>query len=64
MGRTVAVIWHASFSLAAGVLYFFFVLPRTPELMGQTSHTLGTAIFVSPVQRHLRDEPVRSKIGT
>lgn len=46
MGRTVAVIWHASFSLAAGVLYFFFVLPRTPELMGQTSHTLGTAMRI------------------
>ena len=46
MGRTVAVIWHASFSLAAGVLYFFFVLPRTPELMGQISPTLGTAMRV------------------
>ena len=46
MGRTVAVIWHASFSLAAGVLYFFFVLPRTPELMGQTSPTLGTAMRI------------------
>ncbi|MEC9325351.1 MAG: hypothetical protein VYB90_16075 [Actinomycetota bacterium] len=46
MGRTVAVIWHASFSHAAGVLYFFFVLPRTPELMGQTSHTLGTAMRI------------------
>ncbi|MDY6999417.1 MAG: hypothetical protein SW019_22720 [Actinomycetota bacterium] len=46
MGRTVAVIWHASFSLAAGVLYFFFVLPRTPELLGQTSPTLGTVLRI------------------
>ncbi|GAB3216704.1 hypothetical protein [Mycolicibacterium hippocampi] len=46
MGRTVAVIWHASFSIAAGVLYFFFVLPRTPELLGQTSPTLGTALRI------------------
>lgn len=46
MGRTVAVIWHASFSIAAGVLYFFFVLPRTPELVGDTSPTLGTVLRV------------------
>ncbi|MGQ9347458.1 hypothetical protein [Mycolicibacterium gilvum] len=46
MGRTAAVIWHASFSIAAGVLYFFFVLPRTPELLGDTSHTLGTALRI------------------
>lgn len=46
MGRTAAVIWHASFSIAAGVLYFFFVLPRTPELLGDTSHTLGTAMRI------------------
>lgn len=46
MGRTAAVIWHASFSIAAGVLYFFFVLPRTPELLGDTSHTLGTVLRV------------------
>ena len=32
MGRKVAILWHASFSIAAGVLYFFFVLPRWPEL--------------------------------
>jgi hypothetical protein len=43
MGRRVAVFWHATFSLAAGVLYFFFVLPRWPELTGDTSHALGTA---------------------
>lgn len=46
MGRTAAVIWHASFSIAAGVLYFFFVLPRTPELLGQISPTLGTALRI------------------
>ncbi|GAC1396437.1 MAG: lipid uptake coordinator LucA [Mycobacterium sp.] len=46
MGRTVAVVWHASFSIAAGVLYFFFVLPRWPELVGDTSHTLGTAMRI------------------
>ncbi|CAA0133705.1 Lipid uptake coordinator A [Mycolicibacterium vanbaalenii] len=46
MGRTVAVIWHASFCIAAGVLYFFFVLPRTPELLGQTSPTLGTVLRI------------------
>ena len=46
MGRTAAVIWHASFSIAAGVLYFFFVLPRTLELLGHTSHTLGTSLRI------------------
>jgi hypothetical protein len=46
MGRTVAVVWHASFSVAAGVLYFFFVLPRTYELLGDTSHTLGTVLRI------------------
>ncbi len=46
MGRKVAVAWHASFSIAAGVLYFFFVLPRWPELMGSTSHTLGTVLRI------------------
>jgi hypothetical protein len=43
MGRRVATLWHATFSIAAGVLYFFFVLPRWPELMGETTHTVGTA---------------------
>jgi MFS family permease len=46
MSRTVAVVWHASFSIAAGVLYFFFVLPRWPELLGDTSHTLGTVLRI------------------
>jgi hypothetical protein len=43
MRRGVAMFWHATFVIAAGVLYFFFVLPRWPELMGDTSHALGTA---------------------
>jgi hypothetical protein len=46
MSRTVAVIWHALFSVAAGVLYFFFVLPRWWELSGETSHTLGTVLRI------------------
>jgi hypothetical protein len=46
MGRKVAVAWHASFSIGAGILYFFFVLPRWPELMGSTSHTLGTMLRI------------------
>jgi hypothetical protein len=46
MSRTVAVVWHASFSVAAGVLYFFFVLPRWWELTGDTSHTLGTVLRI------------------
>ena len=46
MSRTVAVVWHASFSNAAGVHYFFFVLPRWPELLGDTSHTLGTVLRI------------------
>jgi hypothetical protein len=46
MGRKAAIVWHATFSIAAGVLYFFFVLPRWPELMGDTSHTLGTVVRI------------------
>jgi hypothetical protein len=46
MGRKVAMLWHASFSIGAGVLYFFFVLPRWPELMGDTTHALGTALRI------------------
>jgi hypothetical protein len=46
MGRKVAMLWHASFSIGAGVLYFFFVLPRWHELMGDTTHSLGTALRV------------------
>jgi hypothetical protein len=46
MRRWVAVLWHASFSALAAVIYFFFVLPRWYELMGETSHTLGTVLRI------------------
>jgi hypothetical protein len=46
MGRRAAKFWHATSSVAAGVLYFFFVLPRWPELMGDTSHALGTVVRI------------------
>jgi hypothetical protein len=43
MARKWAILWHALFSIGAGFLYFYFVLPRWLELMGDTAHTLGTA---------------------
>ena len=43
MGRKVAIPWHLVFSIGAGVLYFFCVLPRWSELMGDTSRGLGMA---------------------
>lgn len=46
MRRWIAVLWNTSFLVLAGVLYFFFVLPRWPELLGSTSHTLGTALRI------------------
>jgi hypothetical protein len=46
MGRKAAVVWHAAFSIIAGLLYFGFVLPRWWELMGDTSHALGTALRI------------------
>jgi hypothetical protein len=46
MGRKVAVLWHLLFSIGAGVLYFFFVLPRWPELMGDTTHSSGTTLRI------------------
>ncbi|KJX74678.1 membrane protein [Mycobacterium lepromatosis] len=46
MGRKVATLWHASFSIGAGVLYVYFVLPRWPELIGETTHTLGTTLRI------------------
>jgi hypothetical protein len=46
MRRRVAIFWHAALWLVAGVLYFFFVLPRWPELTGDTSHGLGTAVRI------------------
>ncbi|RFD26839.1 hypothetical protein MUBE_03345 [Mycobacterium uberis] len=47
MGRKVATLWHGSFSIGAGVLYFYFALPRWPELMGETTHTLGTTLRIT-----------------
>ncbi|BBY03154.1 hypothetical protein [Mycobacterium seoulense] len=47
MGRKIAVPWHLLFSLVAGALYFLFVLPRWPELMGDTTHSLGTALRIT-----------------
>jgi hypothetical protein len=46
MGRRAAVVWHATFSIVAGVLYFTFVLPRWWELIGNTTHTLGTVVRI------------------
>jgi MFS family permease len=46
MGRNVAVVWHAAFCIAAGVLYFFFVLPRWPELLGDWPFGLGMAMRI------------------
>lgn len=46
MGRKAAVFWHATLSIIAGFLYFCFVLPRWWELMGNTTHTLGTAVRI------------------
>lgn len=46
MSRKVAVVWHALFSIAAGVVYFFFVIPRWWEFAGDTSHTLGTVLRI------------------
>jgi hypothetical protein len=46
MGRKVAIPWHAGFSIVAGVLYFYFVLPRWGELMGETSHGVGTTMRI------------------
>ena len=44
MGRAAATAVHLTLSVLAGVLYFLFVLPRWWELMGDTSHTLGTVL--------------------
>lgn len=37
---------HAALSLIAGLLFFFFVLPRWPELNGATGHTFGTGMRI------------------
>lgn len=47
MRRGIAVTWHSVSFLISAALYFFFVLPRWPELMGDTSHTLGTVLRIA-----------------
>ena len=47
MRRGIAVTWHLVSFLSSVALYFFFVLPRWPELMGDTSHTLGTVLRIA-----------------
>lgn len=47
MRRGIAVTWHLVSFLISAALYFFFVLPRWPELMGETSHTLGTVLRIA-----------------
>ena len=47
MRRGIAVAWHLVSFLISAALYFFFVLPRWPELMGDTSHTLGTVLRIA-----------------
>ncbi len=46
MGRVAATAVHLTLWVLAGVLYFLFILPRWWELMGDTSHTLGTVLRI------------------
>jgi hypothetical protein len=46
MRRWIAVLWNTSFLVLAGILYFFFVLPRWNELTGDWSHTIGTVLRI------------------
>jgi hypothetical protein len=46
MRRWIAVLWHASFFVIAGALYFFFVLPRWFELTGEWPVGLGLAMRI------------------
>ncbi|MDT5224240.1 MAG: hypothetical protein QOG19_1647 [Mycobacterium sp.] len=46
MGRKVAMLWHASFSIGAGVLFFYFALPRWAELVGDVSHAVGIGLRI------------------
>src|SRR6195952_4638385 len=46
MRRWIAVLWHASFFVSAGALYFFFVLPRWFELTGAWPVGLGLAMRI------------------
>ncbi|SBS74557.1 conserved membrane hypothetical protein [uncultured Mycobacterium sp.] len=44
--RVVVTAAHLALWVLAGALYFLFVLPRWWELMGDTSHTLGTVLRI------------------
>ena len=46
MRRGIAMVWHAVSFVLAACLYFFFVLPRWPELTGDVSHTWGTVLRI------------------
>jgi len=46
MRRWIAVLWHASFFVIAGALYFFFVLPRWFELIRAWPTGLGLAMRI------------------
>ncbi|GAY14103.1 hypothetical protein [Mycobacterium sp. shizuoka-1] len=46
MGRAAATALHLTLWVLGGVLYFLFVLPRWWELMGDTTHTLGTVLRI------------------
>jgi hypothetical protein len=46
MGRVAATAVHLTLWALSGALYFLFVLPRWWELMGDTSHTLGTVLRI------------------
>lgn len=47
MRRWIAVLWHASFFVIAGALYFFFVLPRWFELTGAWPVGLGLSMRIA-----------------
>lgn len=47
MRRWIAVLWHASFFVLAGALYFFFVLPRWFELTGAWPSGLGLSMRIT-----------------
>jgi hypothetical protein len=46
MGRVAATAVHLTLSAIAAALYVLFVIPRWWELMGETSHTLGTVMRI------------------
>ena len=46
MSRWITVVWHVGTLAVAGVLYFFFTLPRWSELAGELSPTAGTVLRI------------------